>query len=423
LSKRNPEILFVLLAVFAVAALVFLTWANYRYSLANPGGIDFLPHWLGTRLMLMEGQSPYSEETARVVQSAMSELPRGDEKGAQYFLSPFYSIFVFAPFALIEDYNTARAVWMTTLEVAAVLIVAAGLGLSRWRVKPAMLAMVLIFAALWFYTIQAVLNGDAGLLVGLLIAAALLSIRSEQDGLAGFLLALATVKLEMVILLAIFVIVWSISNQRWIIVWSFLGSVALMTAVTAMLVPNWIWQNLQQFAGFNRLEVVDTAGEIFAVWMPGVGSQLGWGVMVVATATLLWEWRAAWGKEYRWFLWAALLTLGFSFWVGIPTATENYMVMFPALMVIFAAWDDEWGVLGRALIYLSVLLLFFGIWWVYLAGVNGSPLGRTEPPVILFFLLPIFLVIGLYWVRWWVLRPERPLLDRLSHVHGDTSRL
>ncbi len=31
----------------------------------------------------------------------------------------------------------------------------------------------------------------------------------------------------------------------------------------------------------------------------------------------------------------------------------------------------------------------------------------------MFFPLPVFLLVGLYWVRWWVLRPEQPLLDRL----------
>jgi hypothetical protein len=37
---------------------------------------------------------------------------------------------------------------------------------------------------------------------------------------------------------------------------------------------------------------------------------------------------------------------------------------------------------------------------------------------MMFFPLPVFLLVGLYWVRWWVLRPEKPLLDRwryLSH--------
>ncbi len=427
LKTWAPQVLFSVLLVLGILALVILTWANYRFAVANYGGVSFLPRWLGTRLLLMEGQSPYSEETAQAVQSMLSKLPGGGEKGAQLFLYPFYSVFVFAPYALIEDYNMARAVWMTTLEVAVVLTVAAGLMLSRWRIKPMMQAVLLAFAALWYYSSQALINGDAGLLVGLLIAAALLSLRSEQDSLAGFLLALATIKPQMVILLAGLVILWGISNQRWIIVWSFVGSVALMSAVTAMLIPNWIWQNLQQFATYNRYEIVDTAGEIFAVWMPGVGNQLGWAVMVITTATLLWEWRAAWSKEFRWFLWTAFLTLTISFWTGIPTATENYMMLFPVLVIIFAAWDAEWGIFGRGLIFLSVVSLFFGVWWIYFRnvgiGLNNISLSGLSSPLVLFFLLPLLLWVGLYWVRWWVLRPERPMFGHSAREHGNTSRL
>jgi hypothetical protein len=63
------------------------------------------------------------------------------------------------------------------------------------------------------------------------------------------------------------------------------------------------------------------------------------------------------------------------------------------------------------LIYFSMALLFAGVWWLFLSTlerVGGQPI---QAP-IMFFPLPVFLMIGLYWVRWWVLRPEQPVLDR-----------
>jgi hypothetical protein len=45
---------------------------------------------------------------------------------------------------------------------------------------------------------------------------------------------------------------------------------------------------------------------------------------------------------------------------------------------------------------------------------NGQPIQSS----ILFFPLPVFLLIGLYWVRWWVLRPEQPLLDRFRRFRS-----
>lgn len=410
--KRLPtELVFALLIVLAAVALIFLTWANYRYSVQNPGGSDLLPRWVGTRLFLMEGQSPYSDETTQEIQRLFYGRPARDGEDQVLFVYPFYSILLFSPFALIADYNTARAVWMTVLEVSVILLVAAGLSLNRWRLSPIMLGLLLLFASLWYYTVRALINANAALLIALVVALAFLAIRDERDGLAGLLLALTTVKPQMVVLLILLVLIWSISRQRWLLFWSFLGNLALLTAVTSLLIPNWIWQNLVQIFSYPEYTLPTTAGEIFAVWMPGVGIRLGYALTVILIATLVWEWRLAWGKDFRWLLWTAGLTLAATQLVGLPTATENYMIMFPALLMVFAAWEEQWRSFGKVLIFTSYILLFFGVWWLFLATLE-----RGDQPIqglIMFFPLPVFLLIGLYWVRWWVLRPEQPLLDRL----------
>ncbi len=410
--KRLPtELVFALSIVLVVAALVFLTWANYRYSVQNPGGSDLLPRWVGTRQFLMTGQSPYSEETTSEIQRLFYGRPARSDEDQVLFVYPFYSIFIFGPFALIPDYNTARAVWMTVLEVSVILLVVVSLSLNRWRLSPFMLGLLLIFASLWYYTVRALINANAALLISLMVALALLAIREERDGAAGLLLALTTIKPQMVVLVILLILIWSISKQRWVLFWSFLGDLALLTAVTSLLLPNWIWQNLVQIFAYPDYTLPTTPGEIFAVWMPGVGMRLGYALTVIIVATLIWEWWQAWGKDFRWLLWTAGLTLVATQLVGLPTATENYMIMFPALLMVFAAWDEQWRSFGKVLIFISYLLLFFGVWWLFLATLE-----RGEQPIqgpIMFFPLPVFLLIGLYWVRWWVLRPEQPLLDRL----------
>jgi hypothetical protein len=207
LKQYKSELVSIGIILFVVLALIGLTWVNYIYALANPGGNDFLPRWLGTRLFLMEGQSPYSQATSDAIQRFMygGRLARSGEDQA-LFVYPFYSIYIFAPYGLIPDYDTARAVWMTTLEISLILIVPAGLSLARWKVSPIMLGILLTFALLWYHSVRPLINGNASILCALLIAAAFLAIRAEQDGLAGLLLALSTIKPQMVVLLLIFVL-------------------------------------------------------------------------------------------------------------------------------------------------------------------------------------------------------------------------
>lgn len=410
MKTRNNYLVSIAVVVLVALVLAGLTWINYRYSVQNPGGSDFLPRWVGTRQFLMKAQSPYSDATTQEIQQRFYNRPALSNEDQQLFVYPFYSIFIFGPYALISDYNTARAVWMTTLEASIILMAAAAISLSRWRLSHFMLIVLLIFAVLWYFGIRALINANASILIGLLIVVAFLAIRAGQDSWAGLLLALATIKPQVVILLVLFVLLWSISERRWLLFWSFLGNLALMVAITSLFIPDWTLQNIRQVAAYPGYTLPGTPGAIFIQWLPGVGKQLGWALTIFLTTTLLWEWRAARKKDFHWFLWTAYLTLVITTIIGIRTATENYVVLFPALILVFAAWDQEWGVFGRGLIGFSYILLFFGVWWLFLATLE-----RGDQPIqssIMFFPLPIFLMIGLYWIRWWVLRPERPLLDQ-----------
>jgi hypothetical protein len=39
-----------------------------------------------------------------------------------------------------------------------------------------------------------------------------------------------------------------------------------------------------------------------------------------------------------------------------------------------------------------------------------------EQSRIFLFIMPFFLLIGLYWVRWWAIRPYRGLIEELKVV-------
>jgi len=61
---REPLIL-ILLVLFVVGGVAGLTWMNYRFSVQNPGGNDFLARWMGARKWLMEGISPYDQRVSQ----------------------------------------------------------------------------------------------------------------------------------------------------------------------------------------------------------------------------------------------------------------------------------------------------------------------------------------------------------------------
>jgi hypothetical protein len=417
LDNRQPPLILAGLILLTVIALAGLIWGNYQYAQNNPGGNDFLPRYLGTRLFMVKGQSPYSEATTQEIQKMVYGRPAEKEEDQVLFVYPFYSFLIFAPFALIKNYVLARAVWMTVLEISLFLLAGIGISLSRWRISRSMLVVILIFTALWYHSVRVVINGNASVLCALFLAAAFLAIRSEHDVLGGFLIALASIKPQMVVLLIPFVLIWASSQRRWLLFWSLLVSLGFLIATTVLLIPDWIWQNLVQIVAYPSYTQPGSPGAIFYQYLPGIGKQMGWVITVFTAGILFWEWRVALHRDYRWFLWTAYLTLVLTNLIGIRTATENYIALFPALIMVLAVWDERWGISGRWLIITSVLLLLVGLWWLFLATLRMAANQPTQHP-IMFFPLPIFLLIGLYWTRWWAVRPPPPILEQLRSTES-----
>jgi len=304
---------------------------------------------------------------------------------------------VFAPFAMIADFNLARGLWMTVLELGIILIILGAIYLSRWKISPVKFGLLFVFGLLWYYSIRALINSNASILVGLFLVGVFLAIHLRKDILAGSLLALSTIKPQVVVLLVLFILIWSLREKRHKLALSFVGTLSFLVVITLLLVPGWIYQNLLQLLSYPTYTLPGTPGAIFEQWLPHVGKKLGWILTFSMIILLIWEWRKLLRHKSHWFLWTSYFTLTVTTLIGIRTATENYVVLLPAVILIFAELDQEWGKLGQGFIVVSYVLLFFGVWWLFLAT-----LIQGEQPIqnsVMFFPLPLFLIIGLYLIR------------------------
>lgn len=407
----QSKIIIIALGIGAFAALLGLTWANYSYSYKNPGGNDFLPRYMGIRLFLFEGKSPYGQQATREIQEMIYGRSARPGEDQAFFEYPFFSMVLMAPFALIPDYNMARAVWMTALEISLVGVLLISLSLSRWKIPVWSLVVLLCFSVFWYHSFRPLINGNPSILTALLIALVFLAIRNGYDGFGGILLAFAMIKPQIVFLLVVYVLVWSAYQKRWQLFWGFVSSLVFLIVTSFLFLPSWLIENLRQIYQIYTTAAPNNPREILLAAAPGAGNQLGWALTIVMVVVLFIEWRASLHKDFIWFYWTALLTLAANNLIGIPTSPQNYIVMLPALILVFSTWDAHWRVVGKILITASIVVLFFGLWWLFLATLPTDEIITQSP--IMFFPLPFFLLVTLYWVRWWVVRPTRPLLERL----------
>ena len=406
--KSNTRTLY-LIVILVIAAVAALTFVNYRYAQNNPGGNDFIPRWLGTRLFIFNGWSPYSEDTGTAIQQQIFGRPAADGEDESLFVYPFYATLIFSPFALVSEYALARALWMTFLEICLVLLAITTLRLVRWRVPLWLLAIYLIFSVTWYHGTRAVINGNVVAALTLLIALAFSRIRDNNDMVAGFFLAYITIKPNIVLLLILFVLLWAISHRRWTIIGWFFIALVLLIVVGMFFIPDWVLQNVWAILRYPDYTTTGTLGAAFQTWWPGVGTQFKWGLTIFLALLLIVEWWSAWGKGFNHFLWTACLTLAVSQWIGISTDRGNFILLFLPLVLIFSAIADHWRRSGDWVVLGMMVLLLVGLWALFLNTLQYG--NQPQQHAVMFVPLPFFVILGLYWIRWWVLRPTRSVAD------------
>jgi hypothetical protein len=397
--------------ILGIGALVGISWANYIFVQENPGGNDFLVHWVGTRSLLVDGISPYSDTVAERIQTLAYGRPAQPGEHELRVAYPLYSVVIFLPYALISDYEVARALWMTTLELGLIGLAFTSLNLTKWKMSLWFLPFFLIFSLLWYHGLRPVINGNAVILIALLLAGSFAAIRGGRDELAGILLALCTIKPHLVVLPIIFVLVWTIYQGRWKVLGWLLITLVFLSVAAALFVPDWPLQNFREILRYSSYNPPGNPGAVFEIWLPATGRIFGWVLGAVLGLILIVEWIISRGKDFRWFLWTASLTLVISPWIGIQTDPGNFILLFLPLVLVMAMLVERWGKSGYWFDVIVLALMFFIPWGIFLQTIINADQPIQHP--VMFFPLPFFLLITLYWVRWWVIHPRRLMVDEL----------
>ena len=400
----------VLLLLLIGLVIAGLTYANLRFSNLYPGGNDFLARWNGARYWLVQGISPYDERVSRDTQlkiyGHLADPLEGEDKN--HFVYPLPSMLFFGLFGLM-DYPLARALWMTVLELSLIGLAIVGMRLADWKVPLWKATVLILFSILWYHALRTIVIGQFAAINALLIALSLLFIKQKQDFIAGMVLSLSIAKPQMSFLIIPYVLFWSFSVRRWELWWGTISGLVIQLGVTMALMPDWPAQMLRQVLDYPNYTYIGSPLAIIANSMPGLSRQVNIFLHAIFLGYLLLEWIISWRKDTRHFIWTALMTLVVTNMVVLRTATTNYVMLLPVLFYFFAIWEERWRTAGQFFVWLSLAGLGMGLWAVFLATVEGN----VEQP-IMYLPLPFFSLVGLWWVRWWAIRPPRLMIDEMG---------
>jgi hypothetical protein len=362
--------MFLSLAIFCAAG----TWTYARRVLiphqisdsaarGRPRGnlSDLYPRWIGARELLLHGRDPYQADVTREIQAGYYGRPLdasrpGDPIDQQGFAYPVYVVFYLAPAVRLDFAIVQRAFfWILVFITAAGVLL--WLRVLDWRVSfPAQAAIVALSLGN-LPVLQGLKLQQLTLLVAAMCAAAMALLVAGRSLVAGMVLALATIKPQLVLPLLLWLAIWSLSDLRRRYRWaaSFLIVLIFLCAASELVLPHWVgrfWRAVGEYWQYTQatpmLEAMlgRFAGKLIEV-------------LLAAITVLFCYRRRKPAEDSASFQSSTCLVLALTV-ISVPTfSLYNQVLLIPAILLIARDCRAIWagGLVGRVLLILTSGLL------------------------------------------------------------------
>ncbi len=334
---------------------------------------DLYPRWLGARELLLHGRDPYSAEVTGEIQEGyygrrLDLSRRGDPHDKAGFAYPVYVVFFLAPtvglpFPIVQKFFFW---WLVVLTLGGTVL---WLRIVRWQMPLLAQGSVLVLTLGSLGVMQGLKLQQISLFVAAVVAAAVALLIADRAVAAGALLAVATIKPQLVLLLLIWLAVWTLGDWRRRYRWaaSFVVSMAILCGASEWYLADWIprfWRAIREYQSYTgAISVLDGS----------IGTPWSWGCEIAALGALLvacWRERrqAAGGETFSFMVSMALATTV----LLVPISAQyNHVLLIPAVLLLVkeGAWIWRRSVINRMLLATTTGLV---VWpWISATALAG----------------------------------------------------
>jgi hypothetical protein len=364
---------------------------------------DLYPRWLGTRELLLQHRNPYSAEVTLDIQTGYygrpldperAHDPRFDEpKDQQGFAYPLHVVFLLAP-TIDLPFSEVQAGFRWLLVILTLASIFLWLRVLRWRpsITAATILIVLTFGS--YPVVQGIKLQQLTLVVSALLAGCGAALVAGYFSLAGFLLALATIKPQLAIPVAGWLMLWAMSGwrRRQIFVWSFVLTTAILLGASQYLLPGWFGQFRAAVAAYRQY--TGGAGSLLDVLAtPALGKILA-GIAVIAVAVTSWFARHASNDSVAFSTMLALVLLVTL--IIVPSfAPYNQVLLLPAVFLVVRSWKDLWR--RDRFTRMACTLALLVVLWPWLASLTlmVASLFLPDPSIQRAWTVPLYTSLGI----------------------------
>ncbi len=402
--RRTTISQYVIIGV-ALIALIFFGFLN-QYMMRRISFPDaFVFPWTAGRGLLLEGINPYAGETAELARetidasSYQAGMPAYDA-----FMRPVVDLLFFLPIGLL-NYEIARMIWVTFMQVVLLATILLALQISGWSLSIWEKAVLVVLVMMWVPSVAAAYIGTLSPFVILMLFSGIYFIDQQKDTLGGFLLSLTFTSLPITAVALLALVIWGISERRWSFLAAYFSGLVFLLTLSLLLLPSWPLDYLRILIdNYQNWEWVKTPLMQLAALLPGVSRYLSYFLHGFFTICLLVLMVTLWGKTGRSFVWKISTILAVSFLFNPQASPYEIFLVLPGLFLVFRFLSKRWGPVGRVITWLVCLVLavltWVAVWPLTSFQVQQNLVGLTIG-------LPLLVLLGLMYVRWWALHIPR----------------
>ena len=367
------------------------------YSFGN----DYYQVWFSCHELLHGKRDPYTLEITREIQMGLygrllDPHRASDPVDQRAFPYPAYADLLFWPTAGISFpvVRVAVVILLVPLTLISILLWMRAVGCDpgwQWT------AVILLLGLSSYAALEAFFAAQIGLVVLFLLAAATVGLREGKFLFAGFLMALATIKPQVVVLAVFYLLCWAIYEwrRRGRFIIGFFSTMFVLLGASLIILPRWIQSWLHNVVAYRNYTmpplVVHVLTSSLGPHLIGpVTAVLTFGSLILAAA-LAWRHRAAEVNSLEfWFTMSLMLTI--TTIVVLPgQAVYDHLILIPVVLLL----AHERGKLQSAALP-SRILLWIGagaLFWPWISAFVLIALRPILPPAVFgsqtVFLVPL----------------------------------
>ena len=334
-------------------------------------GNDFYQVWLAARESLRSRRDPYSPEMTREIQTGLFGRPLdptrpSDPIDRRVFPYPAFTGLLFWPTAEFP-FPLVRAVVVCLLAALTVATMMFWLRALHWKIAGKWIAVILLLTLSSYPALEGLYSAQLGLIVGFLLAGAILAIQRGHFFFAGFLLALTTIKPHVTALVIVYFLLWSLYlwRQRWRLLVGLFSTLALLTLAALVVFPHWIpfWiQTVLEARHYTQPPVLaEVLTSLLGPHRAVPATFILTAAFIAIACFLAWRNRTSDANSLAFWITLSLLLTITTITILRGLAIYDHLIMLPAILLLFRDRKElaEAGPVPRILLLVSALLLFW----------------------------------------------------------------